>query len=161
MSVKISASISGSKELQDALMQLPKATSKSVMVRALKKAAAPTAALAADLAPRDTGDLSKSIQVTTQLSRRQKAALRSKTDEAVVYVGPTGKSGALAHLIEFGTAHSAAHPFMRVAWDRTKGTAASLIERELWAALLKSVRTLAKKAAKGTLSKAARRSLGG
>lgn len=159
--MQIRGDLSGAKELEDALKELPKAMSKAVLTRALKKAAAPVAALASDLAPRGaTGNLAISIEVGTKLKESQRKG-GVKSGDVEIYIGATTPKGAHAHLVEFGTDHSPPHPFMRPAWDQLKETVVSLIGREIWAALAKSARTLARKSAKGTLSKSARRALGG
>jgi HK97 gp10 family phage protein len=52
-----------------------------------------------------------------------------------VYVGPTRAVGRAvlnyASFAEFGTFHAAAHPYMRPAWERTKGLVMTILAREL------------------------------
>jgi very-short-patch-repair endonuclease len=69
-----------------------------------------------------------------------------------------------SHLFEFGTAErykkSGAYtgyippmPFMREAWDSKKKVSLDILKEELWKALEKAAKLLAKKAARGTLTK--------
>lgn len=158
--MKIQGAILGGKELENALKQLPKATGKSVLRRALRNAAKPTALVAESLAPRGpTGNLQASIEITTRLKKSQQRG--GKFPGVEVYVGASTPTGSHAHLIEFGTVKMAAQPFLRPAWDSTKQKVLDAISDEIWKALRKSARTLARKAERGTLSKSARKALGG
>lgn len=155
----VRSKIVGAKQLENALKQLPKATSKNVLRRALIKAAAPTEAAARAMAPRGpTGNLQASIDVGTKLKPSQQGARRPGVE---VYVGATAPPGFHAHLIEFGTAKMAARPFMRPAWEQTKDKVLEILSVEVWTAIAKAARTLARKAERGKLSKTARRMLGG
>ena len=75
-----------------------------------------------------------------------------------------------SHLFEFGTAerftktgaargHISPHPFLRTAWDANKKIALGRIGEEMWKAILKSAKLLAKKSAKGTLTAGQKRGL--
>lgn len=158
MAVKMGGQVFGGKELENALKQLPKATAKSALRRALIKAAAPTETAAVAMAPRGaTGNLQASIDIVTKVKPSQKkGGVRQGVD---VYIGATTPPGYHAHLIEFGRAGVAARPFLRPAWDSTSRQVLESISAEIWAALAKSARTLARKAERGTLSRTARRSL--
>ena len=98
------------------------------------------------------------MKVSTSLKKSQ----RGKQDRSrvTVYVG---SSHPLSHLFEFGTAErytkSGAYrgyippnPFMRQAWDSKKNISLSRLKEELWRALEKAAKLLAKKAVKGTLT---------
>lgn len=157
--VAIKQTLTGARELEAALRQLPRATAKGVLRRALRKAAAPTATVAEALAPRGaTGNLLASIDVRTVLVKSQKKR-RPKIGDVELFIGATTPKGAHAHLLEFGTSKMAAQPFLRPAWDSTKQQVLDAIETEIWESLSKAARTLAKKAAAGTLGKAAREAL--
>lgn len=150
----------GGKELEAALKQLPKATAKNVLRRALQRAAEPIVSAAEANAPHgQTGELKASEIASTRISRRQKSS--APKSGVTVFVGPSGLWGSLAHLIEFGTSKAPAHPFLRPAWDENKDKVRSMIADEIWKALAKAARTLARKAERGNLSKAARRALTG
>lgn len=83
------------------------------------------------------------------------------SDEVALYVGTTWPTGAHGHLQEFGTAHHAAQPFMRPAWDRNRMNVLATISDDAWSELAKAARRLARRAERGTLGRAARRHLGG
>ena len=147
--------IAGAKELDRALAQLPNATSKSVLRRALKNAGKPTVKVAESLAPRDSGQYADSFEVKAQLKKSQKSGRKRKGD-VDMFIGSTDPK---SHLIEFGTSKMSAQPTLRPAWDSTKQKVLDEIESEIWKSLSKAARTLAKKAQAGTLGKAAQRKL--
>lgn len=135
--------IDGLSDLAEALKELPKATGKNVQKRALIKAGQPIANQAQANARRLTGKLQRSFGVSDKLSRRQKT--QHKKESAVeVFAGP----GALAQAIteEFGTAHQAAHPTLRPAWDGNKRAALESIKEELVNEIEKARKRLARKA---------------
>ncbi|MFA5445045.1 MAG: HK97-gp10 family putative phage morphogenesis protein [Bacteroidales bacterium] len=153
----------GLKECMDALDQLPTLSMKRGVVRnALKKAAIPIKDRAKENAQgikiENPGVIAESIKVGTSLKKSQRG--RAERDRVTVYVGSNSN---LAHLFEFGTAErykkSGAYtgyippmPFMREAWDSKKKVSLDLLKEELWKALEKAAKLLAKKAAKGTLT---------
>ena len=67
--------IQGFAELEKALDNLSKSAGKGVLRRSLKKAAQPTADIAASLAPKKTGALAKSIIVGTKLDGDRKSVV--------------------------------------------------------------------------------------
>lgn len=148
MTLKANLKIEGLKELDAALSDLVASTSsstgKGVLRRSLVEAAEPVAEAARRHAgaSRRTGRLQASIIVSGRLKNSAgKAAYAAvkrqggSTADAVaamreaqradgkstitVYVGPGG-GVPYAHLVEFGTVHSAAKAYMRPAWDETK-----------------------------------------
>jgi HK97 gp10 family phage protein len=159
----------GLKETMDALDQLPTLSMKKTVVRnALKKSSIPIKEAAQQNAqglPIEGKDIEQSIKIGTSLKKSQRG--RTDRSRVTVYVG---SSHPLAHLFEFGTAErykkSGAYtgyippmPFLRQAWDSKKKVSLDLLKEELWKALEKSARLLAKKAAKGTLTKGQRAGL--
>jgi HK97 gp10 family phage protein len=152
------------RELEHMLNELPKAMSKTVLKNALKKAAAPIRAAAEANAPiGPTGNLKKSMVVSTELKSHKVRAKKS----VIVFVGSTAPH---AHLVEFGTApryqengkytgQMPANPFFRHAWDATKHEALQIFIKEMETELLKAVQRLRARAEKGTLSKSAARYL--
>lgn len=154
--------IVGLKETMDALEQLPTVSMKKGVVRnALKKAAVPIKDKAKSNAqglPFDSKSIAQSIKIGTTLKRSQRG--RQDRSRVTVYVG---SSHPLAHLFEFGTAERykksgaytgfiPAMPFLREAWDSQKRVSLELLKDELWKALQKSARLLARKAERGTLT---------
>jgi len=158
--IKTRMRVEGLRELQDALKELPKATSRNVLRRALTEAAKPMAATAEEQAPVDKGHLKRSHKVTTKLSKRQRAVhrrwagtvpvrtprgWRSAPAKAVyVFVGP----GPLAQATqqEFGNADHPPQPFMRPAWDAHKRQAAMSIRDRMAEQLEAARKRIARKA---------------
>lgn len=164
--------LSGFAELDRALGELPKSSAKSTMLAALRKAGQPIADSASANAPRDTGELSKSVVVSSRLANNigkkefadvmrgggtkkdAASALRSARrgtageSTAVVFIGPTkatSKSAAIKRIVqEFGSVKQPGTPYMRPAWDSQKGVALSLIKRELAESIIKTARRLGK-----------------
>jgi HK97 gp10 family phage protein len=154
--------IHGLKETMEALEKLPTMSMKKGVVRkALKKAAMPIKDRAQENArgiPMDNKDIVESIKVGTSLKRSQRG--RQDRSRVTAYVG---SSHPLAHLFEFGTAERYTKkgayrgyiqpmPFLRQAWDSQKKVSLDILKDEIWKALQKSARLLARKAAKGTLT---------
>ena len=155
--MSVSVQVTGLKDLDRALGELPKSVAKATLVRTLKKAGEPIAQAARAAAPIDDGTLRDSIVVSARLKNKvgmaefgaamkaglgvgaARAALRDARRAAgggsfaEMYVGPSQGKGVLryAHLQEFGTSKHAAHPFMRPAWDSEKDNALAIIRREL------------------------------
>lgn len=139
--------IEGLAELQDALRELPDATSRNVLRRVAKLVLTPIADRAKQLAPVAEGKLIASIKVGDKLSRRQKSQFqREDPSDVVMFVG----AGALpqAHMMEFGTVDVAARPFLRPAWDQGKDTLLATLKDTLWQEIEKAAKRAARKAAK-------------
>lgn len=139
--------------LEDTLRNMEdmkKATNRNSMRRTLLKAGEPVADTASRLAPHETGALSFSIVVSTQLTRRHKAEQRTRESEVEVYIGPAGGSGAIFYAShqEFGTIVSPAHPFMRPAWESEKANTLGLIVSGLKVEVDKAQARAARKAAR-------------
>jgi len=157
----------GLKETMDALEKLPTLSMKKTVVRnALKKAALPIKTAAIQNAPwapkpkayAKSKHLKETIKITTSLKKSQRG--RVDRSRVTVYVG---SSSPHAHLVEFGTTErytkkgaskgfTSPNPFFRQAWDSKKNISLSRLKEELWRALEKAAKLLAKKAVKGTLT---------
>lgn len=169
--------VQGLRELDRALSELPKATARNVLVRTLKKAAAPIVEVAEAKLPSPgrtgAGHLRRrGIIVTT---RKPKGADSGKTAYAEtlsgggtraeastalraaraadpnafaeVFIGPATNDPA-AMMQEFGTVHHPPQPYMRPAIDSQAQTAIGIIQRELGAEIEKSAQRLARKRAR-------------
>lgn len=128
--MRVTAKVSGFKELEAALEGIEKAaTRKTVARNALKKAGAPIADAMRAKAPRDRGVLTNSIMVSTKIKGEAGKAAYAKTmrqtagnkglavkamrdarraakgtmPPVMMFVGP-GENAFHAHLVEFGTA---------------------------------------------------------
>jgi HK97 gp10 family phage protein len=155
--------VEGLKELDAALAELPKTTGKNVMRSAARKALEPVISAARPLVPEDSGNLKKSLKITTRLSKRQAAIMRReyKTEGKAaisMFAGPSALPH--AHLIEFGTkpryqkktgkfvGQVKAQPFLRPAWDSKKDDVLNIFKKEMWTKIEKAAQRLARKAAK-------------
>lgn len=168
--------VEGLKELEAALKELPKATGRNVIRRALTTAALPVAELARANAPFKEGVLRRSIIVSkirfskgeagkaAFAAAMKRGASRAEAAQAaheanaeggndeditsgLAEIGPTTEAF-YAHFVEFGTAHSVAKPFMRPAFEGNKATAVQVIQAALKEEIAKAVERLAKKQAK-------------
>lgn len=167
--VQVTVKVEGLRELEKALRELPRATAKRVMVRALKEAAKPLIADASANAPVLTGALKDSINVSSRKPKGAKGpgsvafaaamaggASRAQAGQAAraanaanrggsveVYVGPGRNPQAIFQ--EFGTSKHPPQPFMRPAWDSTKQQVVDSIKAALGDEIMKAARRLAKK----------------
>jgi HK97 gp10 family phage protein len=129
---------------------LSKATNRNALRRVQLKAGQPTADTAARLAPVERGVLSFSIVVSPRLTRRHKGEQRDRASEVEVYIGPAGGQGALyyASHTEFGTIDTPAQPYLRPAWESTKGEVLRLVTEGLKEEVGKAAARAARKAAR-------------
>ena len=124
---------------------------------ALKKAGQPVLKAAIAGAAVRTGRFKKSFAIKSALSKRQRRGLRGRSRGGVImFIGSTDPK---AHLVEFGTVHMSARPTLRPAWDANKQRVLAMIRDEVWFALAKAARRLAKRAATGKLSASQTRGL--
>lgn len=167
MSRPVVVSVSGFRELDRALAELPKATGRNVLRRTLTKAAQPIAEKAREMVPVDQGDLKQSISVSARIKNKVgnaefSAAMRAGLGKAAavsamrdarrgaggsfaeVYVGPAVPQGFYGHLVEFGTRNTSAQPFMRPAWDAEQGPALDIIKAELGNEIILAARRVAR-----------------
>lgn len=172
-SIKSSIRMEGLKELEDALLELPKSVQGNVLKRAAVVPAADFADHASQLAPRGaTGKLSREIKVSkpkiinpgtaafaaamkegatraeaATAARAANRAAGGKGRAVIVSVGPT-KAAFYGQFQEFGTAHHAAKPFMRPTWDALKHSMAGTIKEALASEIAKAAARAAKRAAR-------------
>lgn len=174
----ITVSVSGLKEIDDALGGLPKATAKAILLRVLKKAGQPIADAAKGFARERTGELRKSIQVSTKQSnnvgkaefaeamrsgagkeaavaalRGARRAAGGEGSFAQVFVGPTKaknkRDGIKRYVNEYGSVNMPAQPYMRPAWDGHKDQALRIISTDIGAEIIATAaRSAKRKAAK-------------
>ena len=155
--------VEGLKELQDALLRLPKQTGKRVVRKILKKALEPVARTARSIVSKqstDSGNLAKSIDISTRLARNQRRSGAVHAGDLSAYVGSTPERH--AHLVEFGTGPRVqrttgrstgsmpAAPFMRPAWKQNKSKVLQQFGDMLGTEIERAAARLAKRQAKGT-----------
>lgn len=139
--------VEGFKELAAALEELPKATARNTLNRALKKVAEPVRERWESSAPRRTGALAESVVVGKQLTRRQKAdAKKDGKYFAEIHIG-TSHRAAIPQ--EYGTIDHPAQPSGRPAWDAEQDGVLHGLKKELWTEIEKSALRRARKLAKG------------
>jgi len=119
MAVAASIEVRGLKELERKLRRLPEAVAGEALKRAMEKAAEPLEKSMKDKAPVKTEALKKSVQTDT---------VKDSRSEVQVNVGP---SKFYSHMIEFGTTHSRAIPFIRPAFDAEKERVVRIFSSEL------------------------------
>lgn len=125
--------MAGIKSFQRKMREIPKSVRQSV-APATAKGADEIAALAAQLAPKDKGDLAGSIEVTRAGERTPPYSQPGGS-----YVVPEGAAAVTAgntdvrypHLQEFGTRHHAAQPFFWPAYRMLRKRTTDRIKREL------------------------------
>jgi len=165
--------VEGLRELDDALSELPKATGKNVLKRALIKAAEPIASTARSLAPiGPTGKLHINIiasakfknttgnaeyhaamsagfgrDIAAEALRSARRAAGGGESFAEIAVGPTNQVF-YGMFQEFGTVHHGPKPFMRPAWDSHKMDVFNSIKNDLAEEIEKARARIARKAAK-------------
>jgi len=138
--------LTGLRELENALAELPKATGKNVARRTLKKAAAPIERDAAANAPELSGSLRSDVKTGTRLTRRQSAMARKAGKSSVeIHVGVSDPAGVQT---EFGNDHQEPEPWLRPAWDSNQGRALDTIASELGSEISRAATRLARKAAR-------------
>jgi HK97 gp10 family phage protein len=136
--------VDGLSEVQEVLRSLlPDRTARTIMKRVLLKRAKPIAERARALAPKKTGKLQLSF-TQGKLARPQRK-IDPNDVEVFVGAGPVP----YAHLQEFGSSVHKAQPFMRPAWDASKGTVLSGIADDMWEEIKKAAARMARKAARG------------
>ena len=130
----------GDKALMKTLKTLPIVVGGKVMKMAMRAGAKPIIKVTKEKAPvGPTGNLSKNIW------GRLKVYKQSET--AVIVIGGKWPKAAHAHLVEFGHGgpHPAPpHPFMRPAFDATKGLSMQKMEKSFRSGIKRAVKKLAK-----------------
>lgn len=116
--MKFSHRMTGYDEMRKRLAELPAAVQREVSLAALKDAAEPMRAEAAALAPRSRGAGQHMADHIVVADTRFGGD--NSPDVSTVAIGPE-KKFFYAEFVEFGTAHTHAQPFMRPAFDATKG----------------------------------------
>lgn len=136
---KVTISLSGWGDLEQALKTIGPKAARKTGSRAIKEAADVIVEQAKLYAPVRTGQLEESIT-----SR----AMRTNVNEAITRIIGVAKkpAGWRAHFIEFGTSHNRAQPFMRPALDIKAEAAIAIVGEVMW----EGVASEARAAPKGT-----------
>jgi len=119
------------------LVAIRDAVSPAARERSLMAGAEIVADRAKQLVPVLSGNLRDSIIITFE-GGLNSAAVSQRRFFSTVYVGPSRGQGFYGHMVEFGTIHMAAHPFMRPALDDTREEVQRAIGQSLWADIKKA-----------------------
>lgn len=137
MPTVVKIKLDGFGHLERALKTIGPRAARRVGAKAMRVAAQVIVDMAKVLAPVRTGALEESITSAPQRSNVQR--------ELKIQIGFKPPVSARAHFTEYGTRHSAAHPFMRPALDARGRAAIAVMGHELW----KGIAAEAAKAPKG------------
>lgn len=142
--------LTGFRELERALSELPRATGKNVLRRIARGALEPLADAAAAAAPEQSGRLSFSISVSEQRTSRARWQRMASASGIAMAMGPAGGLGVLpyAAFAEFGTIDTPPHPFMRPTWDAGGVGALEYVKANLGAEIARAAARVARKAAR-------------
>ncbi|MBN8187606.1 hypothetical protein JF540_12985 [Salipiger thiooxidans] len=159
--MSVTMKMTGFRDIEKALAQLPAGTAKGVARRAMKKELAPVAATANAFWPGSSDDV---FQITSKIAAGQRGDSVAQGGRSVLnmYVGaPGGRFGTPeAHLVEFGTGPRfqkngrftgsvAPQPMLQPAWDMHKQQLLEGLGQRLWEEITKTIERRAKRAAKG------------
>lgn len=139
--------VEGLKELEKAMMDLPKRVNKRLAQKVLLETATPWAKDGSALAPDDPNTGGFDLHTTVRAGTRNTSGARwTKQDPVEVYIGPRSRH---AHLQEFGTKDMPAQPYMRPMWDGGKEWALRNIAQTLGAEIAKAAARYARRVARG------------
>lgn len=159
--------VSGFRELDAALSQLPRSTQKTVLRRTLVKAGEPIKERARQLVPVSSGKLRESIVVSPRIKNKvgsaefsaamsagfgkaaavkamRNARRANKGSFAEMYIGPAVPAGYYGHLVEFGTSKMSAQPFLRPAWDALQQQALEIIRATMGSEIMRAAKRISK-----------------
>lgn len=121
---KVTVTIKGVAQMEQMLKNLGPRVAARIGDRALRAAAKPIIKDAKRRVPKRTGELRRSICGVVQKRADQNG-------QRVVLIGFRPPTSRRAHLVEFGTSHSAAKPFMRPALDSQHAEALKVLQETL------------------------------
>ncbi|WIA57826.1 HK97 gp10 family phage protein [Sphingobium sp. WTD-1] len=119
------------------LVAIRDAVSPEARERSLLAGAEIVQAEARRLVPVLTGNLQDSIIISFD-GGLNSSAVSQRRFFSTVYIGPSRREGFYGHMVEFGTSHSAAHPFMRPALDNSREEVRRAMGDFLWADIKKA-----------------------
>lgn len=131
------ANIHGFAALESLLLKLPDTVAKKIAVNGLKAGGRILVKGMKQRAPRRTGKLAESPTVSSASK-----VTKGKSHAAVAFRKPTSRR---VHLTEFGTQHSAAHPFIRPTLDQDGPQAIKAIGENMGKGVEREARKLAGK----------------
>lgn len=153
--MSVTMKVTGFREIEKALAQLPAGTSKGVARRAMKRELEPVRAMADAFWP----GAGQAFRVSSAIKGRQRSDSLAKRGRSVTNMF-VGSFEPHAHLVEFGTGPRyqkggrftgsvAPQPMLQPAWDAHKGVMLERLGARLWDEISKTMARRAAKAAKG------------
>lgn len=136
--MKTSVKVEGFKEIEKNLFRLKGSTAKGNTRRAMKEALEPTARLMRSKAPRLSGILQESVEVTSRANPPL-----PKRDPLEIAVGPGRSPQAIIQ--EFGSFKEPAQPYARPAWEEDKLNVLDRFAVFLWENVTKALGRQARK----------------
>jgi len=130
--------VSGLKELNRTLEQLPRKLQDQAVKNAMAAGARKIRDEAKNLVPVRTGTLKENIVV----SRTVKKGGKRRSLKGSVVIGIKDEARFYAHLIEFGTSQTSAQPFLRPAFDAKHDEALQVIGKKIGDQVEKKARKL-------------------
>ena len=143
--------VEGLRECEEALQDLienvgvSRATGKNTVRRAMTFALEPIKTAMQGAAPVRRGHLKAGIDISTQLTKRQKAQ-HVKQSPVEMFVG--ARAHPQAHMTEFGTARMAPRAWARPAVDSNISAVTERFSSQLWSEIQKTAERHARKAAR-------------
>jgi HK97 gp10 family phage protein len=155
----IKVKTTGFRELERALLDLPKSTARGTARRAMVQALQPVLSAAQGSVPRGaTGNLAAGLAISSTLNKNQARSARADRVGGLLtlYVGAQSPH---AHLVEFGTGPrfhksgkfvgvSPARPFLRPAWDGNAAQVLEILSAHLRVEIEKTLARAARRAAR-------------
>jgi HK97 gp10 family phage protein len=134
--------ITGLNEIKRAYRELPKTVANKVVRQAVRKAVKPIAAKVKELTPRDTGRLAKATKVRARKGRKRGTIAIDVVQEQA---GNSFKD-AVFHggFVNYGTKKMTGRHYFERAFDETKDRAASDVESEVAAGIVREAIRLAR-----------------
>ena len=143
--MKTTFKVEGLADLDRRLGELTASAGKGVLRRVGRQALQPMDEAWRAKAPHLTGQLEESGSVGSKLTRSQRKA-QERESSVEVFAGPGPNPQAIQQ--EFGNAQHAAQPFMRTAWDQTKGRVLEIVKENLGGEIERAAKRKARKEAK-------------
>lgn len=135
-SAGLDISVLGSTELERQFKKLASSEQRKVARRALRKAARPIQAAAKSLAPKDLGNMARTIKIrAVRRSRKHVGVIVRTGTRDDLGISDDNKWYYPAH-VELGTQHLPARPFMRPALDHNRDRSIAILRREIAAGIV-------------------------
>lgn len=123
VSAPLSFSMKGIEEAIANIRKVGDAVDEDVMREAAMEALVPVRDTAKSLAPVDKGDLRDGIEI--------RSSLPGEREGDTVYIGPFGPNAGHGWLVELGTVHMRAQPYLAPAFDAEEATVIDILGKNV------------------------------